>query len=154
MQEAVPQGLGGMMALLGLSREKLPELLLKTKDYGIVEVANYNSPDQIVISGELKGLKVAGKLALELGAKKVVELPVSAPFHSSLLKPAGERLRAELEKIQIASFEKKVVTNVDGYVISDKSDLIQKLVDQVSNSVMWQQSIEYMIEDGDRKSVV
>ena len=85
---------------------------------------------------------------MELGAKKALELPVSAPFHSSLLKPAGDRLRGELEKIQIFSFEKKVVSNVDGFVISDKSNLIQKLVDQVSNSVMWQQSIEYMIEDG------
>lgn len=148
MQEAVPEGLGGMVALLGLSRDKLADLLLKTKDYGIVEVANYNSPDQIVISGELKGLRVASKIALELGAKKALELPVSAPFHSSLLKPAGDRLRGELEKIQIFSFEKKVVSNVDGFVISDKSNLIQKLVDQVSNSVMWQQSIEYMIEDG------
>ena len=148
MQEAVPQGIGGMAAILGLGREKLPVVLESAKDFGIVEVANYNSPDQIVISGEVRGLKIACGKAIEQGAKKAVELPVSAPFHTSMLSPAGIRLREELEKVRIDDFHKKVVTNVDGRTIENKSDLISKLVDQVSNSVLWQQSIEYMISEG------
>lgn len=148
MQEAVPQGIGGMAAILGLGREKLPVVLESAKDFGIVEVANYNSPDQIVISGEVRGLKIACGKAIEQGAKKAVELPVSAPFHTSMLSPAGIRLREELEKVRIDDFHKKVVTNVDGRTIENKSDLISKLVDQVSNSVLWQQSIEFMISEG------
>jgi len=148
MQEAVPHGIGGMAAILGLDRSRLPEVLLAAKDYGIVEVANYNSPEQIVISGEKRGLKIACAKALEEGAKKAVELPVSAPFHTSMLSPAGERLKVELEKISLGDFQKKVITNVDGKAIDSKDQLVSKLVDQVSHSVLWHQSIEYMINDG------
>jgi [acyl-carrier-protein] S-malonyltransferase len=148
MQEAVPHGIGGMAAILGLDRSRLPEVLLAAKDYGIVEVANYNSPEQIVISGEKRGLKIACAKALEEGAKKAVELPVSAPFHTSMLSPAGDRLKVELEKISLGDFQKKVITNVDGKAIDSKDQLVSKLVDQVSNSVLWHQSIEYMINDG------
>lgn len=148
MQEAVPQGVGGMAALLGLDRMYLPDVLEAAKDYGIVEVANYNSPEQIVISGELKGIKISCKKAIELGAKKAVELPVSAPFHTSLLTPAGEKLRRELEKIKINDLQKTVVSNVDGKPVETKDEIVQKLVDQVSHSVLWQQSIENMINDG------
>lgn len=148
MQEAVPDGIGGMAAILGLDRSRLPEVLFAAKDYGIVEVANYNSPEQIVISGEKKGIRIACAKALEVGAKRAVELPVSAPFHTSMLSPAGDRLKVELEKISIGDFQKKVITNVDGKAIDSKDQLISKLVDQVSNSVLWHQSIEYMINDG------
>src|SRR5690554_1980936 len=148
MQEAVPNGVGGMAAILGLDRSRLPEVLLAAKDFGIVEVANYNSPEQIVISGEKKGLRIACAKALEEGAKKAVELPVSAPFHTSMLSPAGERLKLELEKVCIGDFQKKVITNVDGKAINSKDQLVSKLVDQVSNSVLWHQSIEYMIDEG------
>ena len=148
MQEAVPHGVGGMAALLGFDRALLPMIMEATKDYGIVEVANYNSPDQIVISGELTGLKIACAKAIELGAKKAVELPVSAPFHSSMLSQAGIRLESELRKFQLGDPGIKVVSNVDGKVIEGKDELVSKLVDQVSNSVLWQQSIELMINDG------
>lgn len=148
MQEAVPLGVGGMAALLGLNRDNLPQVLLSAKDYGIVEVANYNSPDQIVISGEVQGLRIACKKAMELGAKKAVELPVSAPFHTSLLSPAGIRLKGELEKITLGDLKSRVISNVDGKEISSKDELVSKLVEQVSNSVLWHQSIEYMINQG------
>ena len=85
MQSVVPLGVGGMVAILGLNQQKLSIVMESVREEDIVEVANYNSPEQIVISGELNGLKSASKKALELGAKKVVELPLSAPFHSSLL---------------------------------------------------------------------
>jgi [acyl-carrier-protein] S-malonyltransferase len=148
MQEAVPQGIGGMAAILGLDRLNLPLVIEASKAYGIVEVANYNSPEQIVISGELKGIRIAGEKALELGARKVVELPVSAPFHTSLLSKAGERLSKEFEKVKINDLDKKVVSNVDGNVIANKDELVPKLVDQVSHSVLWQQSVEFMINQG------
>lgn len=148
MQEAVPYGVGGMAAILGLKMDKLPEVLLSSKDYGVVEVANYNSPGQIVISGEKKGLEIACKKALELGAKKAVELPVSAPFHTSLLAPAGTRLRDELASVEIGESSKKVITNVDGKALLGKDEVIPKLVNQVSSSVMWQQSVEFMIDEG------
>lgn len=148
MQEAVPNGIGGMAALLGLNRLNLPQVLEASKEYGIVEVANYNSPEQIVISGELSGIKIACDKALELGAKKAVQLPVSAPFHTSLLTPAGVKLAGELEKVKINNLNKKVVSNVDGKAIISKEEIKEKLVNQVSNSVLWQQSVEYMINEG------
>lgn len=148
MQEAVALGVGGMAAILGLTEENLPLVVESAKDYGVVEIANYNSPGQIVISGELKALEVASKKAMELGAKKVVKLPVSAPFHSSLLKSAGEKLEDELLKYNIRDLDKKVVSNVDAKIIDNKNELKEKLVKQVSNSVLWQQSVEFMINEG------
>ena len=148
MQEAVPIGIGGMAAILGMEKSELPSLLESTKEYGIVEVANYNSPGQIVLSGEIKGIKIACKKAMELGAKKAVELPVSAPFHSSLLIPAGKQLEETLANINIYKSDKKIVSNVDGKLIRDKNEIIPKLIDQVSKSVLWEQSIEFMVEQG------
>lgn len=148
MQEAVPYGVGGMAAILGMDRALLPELINQSKEYGIVEVANYNSPEQIVISGELSGIKVACEKALKLGAKRAVELPVSAPFHTSLLSPAGEKLSDVLKGVKINEPTKNVVTNVDGESIKDRDEIASKLVDQVSSSVLWQQSVEYMINEG------
>ena len=148
MQEAVPLGLGGMVAILGLDEDKDHLVIESSKDYGVVEVANYNSPGQIVISGELKALEIAKKKALELGAKKAVDLSVSAPFHSSLLKIAGEKLENELTQYNIKDLNKNVLANVDANIIRDKDDLKEKLVRQVSNSVLWQQSVEFMINGG------
>ncbi len=148
MQEAVPLGVGGMAAILGLDKEKIPSILEATKIYGVVEVANYNSPEQIVLSGELNGLKIACEEAIKLGAKRAIPLPVSAPFHSSLLVSAGEKLKKELSKVDIHDSKKKVVTNVDGMPILSKDEIMPKLVDQVSSSVLWQQSVEYMLNEG------
>lgn len=148
MQEAVPQGIGGMAAILGLDRNNLPALIESSKAYGIVEVANYNSPEQIVISGELNGITKSCEKAMELGAKKAVPLQVSAPFHTSLLSKAGERLKDVLSNVDIKDLDKKVVSNVDGNIIKSKDELVPKLVNQVSKSVLWQQSIEYMINEG------
>ncbi len=148
MQEAVPQGIGGMAAILGLDRAHLPTILEMSKSYGVVEVANYNSPEQIVISGMKEGLKIACDKAVELGAKKAVELPVSAPFHTSLLSSAGVKLESELRKVELGELKTKVVSNVDGRVVETRDELVSKLVSQVSNSVLWQQSIEFMINEG------
>lgn len=148
MQEAVPLGKGGMVAIMGLEKEKIEEAIEGASDFGVVEIANYNSPGQIVVSGEVEALKVASEKAKELGAKKVVFLPVSAPFHSSLLKPAGEKLKEELEKVKINDLEKVVVTNVDAKPIKEKEEIFPSLVRQVSNSVLWCDSINTMLDKG------
>lgn len=148
MQEAVPLGVGGMAAILGMDNEFLPLILERTREYGIVEVANYNSPDQVVLSGEIKGIQMACEEAIKLGAKRAVELPVSAPFHSSLLKPAGEELKELLKDIKVYDSKKKIISNVDGKLIQDKNEIIPKLIKQVSQSVLWQQSVELMINQG------
>jgi [acyl-carrier-protein] S-malonyltransferase len=148
MQEAVPIGVGGMAAILGMNKELLPLILEATKEYGIVEVANYNSPDQIVLSGEIKGIKIACEEAIKQGAKKAVELPVSAPFHSSLLIPAGEQLKKVLKDVEIYESKKKMISNVNGKLVENKNDIIPNLINQVSKSVLWQQSVELMINEG------
>lgn len=148
MQEAVPAGVGGMAAILGLNKDMVTSVLEKTKGFGVVEVANYNSPGQIVFSGDLKGLEVACEEAMKLGAKKTVSLPVSAPFHSSLLESAGEKLKNELNSVSIHESKKKMISNVDGMLVNNIDEIKPKLVNQVSNSVLWQQSVEYMINEG------
>lgn len=148
MQEAVPIGVGGMAAILALEEEKLLDALKVGKDFGEVEIANYNSPGQIVISGEITAVEKTCEEAIKLGAKKAVPLDVSAPFHSKLLIPAGEKLKEELEKIEFKDLNKSLVSNVDAKVVADKDELKNKLVRQVSNSVLWQQSVENMIDKG------
>lgn len=147
MQEAVPLGVGTMAAILGLERDELIKCLEETKEYGIVEAANFNSPGQIVISGEVRAVEAAIKKALESGAKKAVLLPVSAPFHSSLLKPAGENLRAELENVEIYDPLMPVVSNVSAQKLLTKGDIGPALVKQVSSSVLWHDSVKLMLEE-------
>ena len=146
MQEAVPQGIGGMAAILGLEREKVKEAIEEVKDKFLVEIANYNSPEQIVISGIKEGVEIACKKALELGAKKAIILPVSAPFHSSLLEPAGKKLKDVLETTTLFDLQKDLISNVDAKPVVKKDEVKEKLVKQVSSSVLWQDSIEFLIE--------
>ncbi|KAB3531420.1 ACP S-malonyltransferase [Alkaliphilus serpentinus] len=148
MQEAVPAGVGTMAAILGLPRTELEKCLKDSQQYGIVETANLNSPGQIVISGEVDAVKSAVGRAIELGAKKAVILPVSAPFHCSLLKPAGERLKADLANYKINNPEIGVITNVEARYLEGKDAVLPSLVKQVSSSVLWQDSVEFMINEG------
>ncbi len=148
MQEAVPEGVGGMAAILGLKRELLQPCILEASTYGLVEVANYNSPAQIVISGEARAVKKAAELVKEKGARKAVVLPVSAPFHSSLLKPAGMKLKEVLQRVPIADPELPVITNTEAALLEGADHVIPNLVKQVSQSVRWQDSVEYMMEEG------
>ncbi|MBS4536085.1 ACP S-malonyltransferase [Clostridium sp. D2Q-14] len=147
MQETVPAGEGKMAALIEMSIEDTNKLINDIKNEGIIEVANYNCPGQIVISGEARVVEKASKLAKEYGAKKSVILPVSAPFHSSLLKPAGDKLENDLKNIDIKSMNCDLISNVTGdYVVEE--DVKELLKKQVYNSVYWQQSIERMLNDG------
>ena len=138
MQEEVPAGKGGMAAILGMDAAEIDK----------VQVANYNCPGQIVISGETEQVKQAADKLKEAGAKRAVLLNVSGPFHSSLLTGAGEKLEAVLKELTIEKPQIPYVANVDASYITEQADIMPRLVSQVSHSVRWQQSVEKMVENG------
>lgn len=148
MQEAVPVGQGAMAAVLGLDREKLLDCCKKASSAGVAEAANFNSPGQIVISGDVKGIEEAGRLCKEAGAKKVIPLAVSAPFHCSLMKSAADKLKVELDKIAINDPVIPVISNVTALPVTKASDVKGLLVKQVTGSVLWEDSINYMVKSG------
>lgn len=148
MQEAVPEGLGKMCAVLGLSEDKIREACNEAAAYGIVECANFNCPGQIVIGGEIKAVDEAARLAKEKGAAKTIDLPVSAPFHTSMLSSAADKLRTELEAVELKYLKIPVISNVTADYIGDRSELKDLLVRQVKSSVLFEQSIRRMIADG------
>lgn len=145
MQEEYPIG-GAMTAVLGLDAEKINEICEATE--GIVTVANYNCPGQIVITGEDKAVASAAEALMTAGAKRCVPLKVSGPFHSELLKGAGEKLGDELKDISIRKPSIPYISNVNATYVSDEEPIKELLQNQVSNSVCWQQTIEKMIADG------
>lgn len=153
MEHEVPDGKGTMAAVLGLDANKI-ELICEetTKEMGNpVEPANYNCPGQIVISGEKNAVLEANKRLSEAGAKRVLELKVSGPFHSSMLKGAGDKLAEVLNEVEFKKSQMPYVTNVTAQVITSETEdsEIKKLLEkQVSSPVKWQQSIECMIKEG------
>ena len=148
MQEAVPVGEGTMAAVMGMEKNDVIECLKMASGYGVVEAANYNCPGQIVIAGHTKAVEHACILLKEKGAKRAIMLPVSAPFHSSLLKPAGDKLGNELENLEVKDFDIPVVSNVNAQVIMDKDQIKKCLIEQVSSSILWEDSIRQMIDMG------
>lgn len=148
MQEAVPLGEGTMAAIMGLDNAVIAECCKLASDLGVVEPANFNCPGQVAIAGAVKAVEKACELCKEKGAKRAMLLPVSAPFHCSMLKPAGDRLEAELEKIELCDMKVPVVANYNAEYISDKSKVKELLIKQVSNSVHWEESIKKMLENG------
>lgn len=145
MQEAVPAGIGAMAAILALDAAKIEEVL---KDIEGVQIANYNCPGQIVISGVNKAVEEANAKLLEAGAKRAVMLKVSGPFHSDMLKTAGEKLGNVLEEVEIHTPVIPYAANVTASYVRNAEDVKPLLVKQVSSSVRWQQSVEMMIADG------
>ncbi|MCX7843391.1 MAG: ACP S-malonyltransferase [Clostridia bacterium] len=148
MQEAVPVGVGTMAAVLGLSNEDVIECCKAASSEGVVEPANFNCPGQVVVAGAVNAVEKVVELCKEKGAKRSMVLPVSAPFHCSMLKPAGDKLAEELEKINLGEMNIPVVTNVTAEYISDKSKVKDLLIRQVSNSVRWEDCVKAMLEDG------
>ncbi len=146
MQEEVPAGIGGMAAVLGLDGTLVEEACKETE--GVVEPANYNCPGQLVIAGEVKAVEAAAEKCREKGAKKVVMLPVSAPFHTSMLKGAGIKLSEEFNSISFKPMTYPVVANVTADYVTTHEDVRSLLIDQVSSPVMWENSIKKMVEDG------
>ncbi len=148
MQEAVPVGVGAMAAIIGLENDDVLESCKEASQIGIVEPANFNCPGQIVVAGETAAVEKAAELCKSKGAKRAMLLPVSAPFHCSLLKPAGEKLAAELDKVSLNDIKIPVVTNVTGEAVVDKGIVKEYLVRQVSTSVMWEKCIRTMLAAG------
>lgn len=147
MQEAVPVGVGTMAAILGLSKEETKAACEEARELGVVEPANFNCPGQIVIAGEVKAVERASELALQKGAKRALPLQVSGPFHTSMLKPAAEKLSAELENIEIQEPKVSVITNVTADFVT-KENLKENLTKQVMSSVLWEDTVLRMIEMG------
>jgi len=148
MQEEVPMGVGTMAAILGLGREAVEEACKKASDVGVVEPANYNCPKQLVIAGEVNAVEQAVEYCKEVGAKKAVMLPVSAPFHTSMLIGAGEKLSKELEGVAYGKFTQPVVSNVTAAYYPSETAINDLLIRQVSSPVKWEDSVKQLIEDG------
>lgn len=148
MQEAVPVGVGTMAAILGMEFDKV-DAVCHDAAYGeVCSPANINSPEQIVISGNTAAVERATKLADERGAKRAKVLPVSAPFHCSLMKPAQDRLESELKKLSMSKPVYPVVCNVDAEPVIDDIRTLTTLVNQVTGSVKWEQCMRRLIAEG------
>ena len=145
MQEAVPVG-GAMSAVIGLDMEVIRKVCEETE--GIVEVANDNWPGQTVISGEAEAVAAAGEALKAAGARMVTPLKVSGPFHSSMLKGAGDRLKPELEKVQWVNSDIPYVSNTTAELVEDKDKILPLLVRQVSESVRWKEDVKVMTDMG------
>ncbi|HJV44127.1 MAG TPA: ACP S-malonyltransferase [Bacillota bacterium] len=149
MEEAVPAGVGTMAAVLGMDREPLGEICNEVTESGDpVQLANLNCPGQIVISGSAAGVQRAGEVAKSGGAKRVIPLNVSGPFHSSLLKPAADKLADKLATFDIKDAQVPVITNVSAKPTTDAKEIYQSLVEQVVSSVLWEDSVRFMLDQG------
>jgi [acyl-carrier-protein] S-malonyltransferase len=147
MQEAVPVGEGAMAAVLGMEREELERLCEEAAGEEVLAPANFNSPGQIVISGHTRAVERAIERVKQKG-KKAMLLAVSAPFHSPLMKGAGERLAKEIEPISVGELKIPVVTNVEAEINEDKKRVKPLLVAQVSSPVRWEESMKRMAQEG------
>ncbi|MBO8463692.1 MAG: ACP S-malonyltransferase [Firmicutes bacterium] len=146
MQNAVPVGLGTMAAVLGAKKEFIEQVCEDTE--GIVGIANYNCPGQIVISGEVEAVKQASEALKEQGVKRVIPLKVSGPFHSKMLEQAGQKLLEVLDTVELKNPEIPYVANVNAQIITKAQRIKELLAQQVASSVRFEQSIERLIEEG------
>ena len=148
MQDAVPAGVGAMAAIMGLSPAVVADACKRAASGEVCAPANLNSPDQTVISGHSAAVKRAVEIASQLGAKRAVILPVSAPFHSSLMMPAQEKLEKDLRNTQFAKLQVPLVTNVDADTIETGDEARQALIRQVTMPVRWEASVRLLIDEG------
>jgi [acyl-carrier-protein] S-malonyltransferase len=153
MQEAVPVGRGAMAAVLGLDADAVARACQEASDGDIVSPANLNAPGQVVIAGSAEAVERASARAMQAGARRVVPLPVSAPFHCALMKPAEERLAPELRALSAAAPRVPVVANVDAVPKRDASSAIDALVRQVSSPVRWEDVVRRLASEGVRAYV-
>jgi [acyl-carrier-protein] S-malonyltransferase len=153
MQEAVPVGVGGMAAVLGMETEVLEQICKDSAEGQAVSPANYNCPGQIVISGHMEAVKRAAARAEAAGAKKVVMLPVSAPFHSALMKPAAEKLARALEPVTVQDLKIPALSNVAADFYPSKNEVKRLLTEQVDHPVRWIEEMEKMVREGVDKCV-
>ncbi len=147
MQEAVPEGLGAMYAVLKLPPEKVEEACRLAQEHGVVEPANYNSPEQTVISGEKTAVEKAGEIAKQMGGK-VIPLKVSVPSHCSLMKPAADAFRLKLAQTPIKNINIPIVQNYTANAHTMAPEIRENLYRQIFSPVRWFQSVLYMVEQG------
>lgn len=148
MKEAVPVGRGAMVAIIGLSLEKITDALKEASSLGVVEIANYNTNKQIVIGGEKDAVEKAKELCLKKGAKRGISLKVSGPFHTSLMEEASIRLREEFKNITFKEPNVKIISNVTASFINNKEEIKELLCNQVKSSVRWSESVLKMLDLG------
>ena len=148
MQDAVPVGQGGMAAILGLTDEQVSQACVEAAAGEMVEPVNFNAPSQVVIAGHASAVARACEVAKRLGAKRALPLPVSAPFHSSLLRPASERLRGYLAGLQLSPPSIPLVNNVDVAIESEPGRIVDALARQAASPVRWVETIRKMESDG------
>ncbi|WP_312114984.1 ACP S-malonyltransferase [Brevibacillus reuszeri] len=149
MEEAVPAGQGAMAAVLNMDRAALHAVCEEVTASGHpVQLANLNSPGQIVISGSAEGVKLAGEQAKAAGAKRVLPLNVSGPFHSSLMQPAADKLQAVLAEVSVKDAAIEVVANVTARPVTEAETIVESLIQQVSAPVLWEDSVQWMVEQG------
>ncbi|SHI64552.1 ACP S-malonyltransferase [Propionispora hippei] len=149
MQEAVPLGEGAMAAILGMDRASVVEVCQQLEaETGSVQAVNFNCPGQIVIAGKVAAVERAAELLKGRGAKRAVMLPVSAPFHSTLMQPAAEKLAAELDKITVQDAKIPLVANVNGEIVTVGGQIKKLLVEQAASPVKWEDCVARMVAFG------
>jgi [acyl-carrier-protein] S-malonyltransferase len=148
MQTAVPIGMGTMAAVLGLDDEKVREICAAASSSGVVQAANYNAPGQVVIAGHSAAVEDAIEACKEAGARRVMPLAVSAPFHSELMKPAAENMAAALAEVEFKASTTPIVQNVDASQHSSPGEIRENLVKQMYSAVLWTDTILNMRSDG------
>ncbi|WP_311082613.1 ACP S-malonyltransferase [Paenibacillus polymyxa] len=149
MEQAIPDGQGGMAAVLGADREALAALCRDITESGqLVELANINCPGQIVVSGTKEGVAAVAERVKEAGGKRAITLEVSGPFHSSLMKEAATKLSGKLGAVTFSKAQIPVVANVTAKPVSEGSEIRQLLVDQVYSPVLWEDSVTWLLEQG------
>jgi len=145
MQDAVPSGEGAMAAILGMEPDQVEAICPEASSGEVVAVSNLNCPGQIVIAGKTSAVNRAAELARARGAKRALLLPVSAPFHCSLMLPAQDRLKQDLNRISLAPAQIPLINNVDAHEISSVEQIRDSLVRQVSAAVRWTESVQYLV---------
>jgi [acyl-carrier-protein] S-malonyltransferase len=148
MQTAVPVGEGGMAAILGLDDDTVRAVCAEASVAGVVEAVNFNAPAQVVIAGHKAAVEKACEVAKAKGAKRALPLPVSAPFHSSLLKPASDQLREYLASVDVQVPAIPVINNVDVAVVNEPAGIKDALVRQAAGAVRWVESVQAMSAQG------
>ncbi|WP_137173713.1 ACP S-malonyltransferase [Massilia sp. HP4] len=148
MQDAVPVGQGGMAVILGLQADDVRAVCTEAAQGEVVEAVNFNEPTQIVIAGQSAAVERACEIAKAKGAKRAMKLSVSAPFHSSLLKPASDRLRTYMAELKFAAPQIDVINNVDVAVLSDPEQIKDALVRQAAGPVRWVETMQKMAAEG------
>jgi len=147
MQQAVPVGEGAMAAILGLELDVVKDVAKRASEVGVCDVANDNAPGQVVISGSVKAIERAIELAKEAGAKRALPLPVSAPFHCSLMAPAAAVMAEALAKVEMNAPVVPLICNVTAREITDPTEIRQRLVEQVTGMVRWTESVSHLTTD-------